>query len=302
MKKVIVIVGPTASGKTALSVALAKAIRGEVVSADSRQVYKGLNIGTGKITKKEMRGIPHHLIDVADPKEVFSASDFVTLGRAAIQDITSCEKTPIVVGGTGFYIDALLGTMSFPNVPPHNDLRKKLQGSTLKELNALLKKLDPQKIRTIDRKNPVRLVRAIEIAKALGRVPKFKPKKLYNVLYIGTSLPLEQLKKKIRTRLCARLRGARGQARMRQGMLQEARNLHDKGLSYKRMERLGLEYRYMARYLQGKISKKEMRVELEKEIVRYAKRQITWFRKNKDIHWYAPAEKQKILARAKEFI
>ena len=170
--KILVIVGPTAGGKSALAVRLAKKLNGEIISADSRQVYKGLNIGTGKITKKEMRGVPHHLLDIINPKKRFSAADFVRLGRKVIADIWARGRTPIICGGTGFYIDALLGKVPFPNVPPNTALRKRLAGKTAPELFTILKKWNSAWAKKIEnnyseRHNPRRLIRAIEIAKSL---------------------------------------------------------------------------------------------------------------------------------------
>jgi tRNA dimethylallyltransferase len=292
MEKVIVILGPTASGKTALSILLAQAIDGEVISADSRQVYRGLDVGTGKVTKKEMANVPHHLLDVINPKKTYSASDFVRDGRKAISDITSRGKTPIIAGGTGFYIDALIGTVALTEVPPNAVLRKKLAGYSLKQLQATLQKLDPKRYATIDEKNPVRLVRAIEIASALGKVPTTKGKKRYDVLSIGIAVPHKKLKEKIHTRLFARI----------QGIEKEVKKLHGQGLSWKRMEELGLEYRYMARYLQKKISREEMVEQLEKEIVNYAKRQTTWFKRNTETVWIPPTATSRAIRESKRFL
>ena len=172
MQKLIVILGPTASGKSDMAVKLAKRFNGEVVSADSRQVYKGLDIGTGKITKKEMQGVKHHLLDVANPKKQFTASDFVDLTSGLIRQIVNRRKVPIICGGTGFYIDALLGDKQIPEVPPNLKLRKELEKKSVEKLFEILKKLDPERAKNIDAKNPRRLIRAIEICKVLGRVPK----------------------------------------------------------------------------------------------------------------------------------
>lgn len=272
--KIIVIVGPTASGKSDLAVKIAKEKNGEIISADSRQVYKGLDIGSGKITKSEMRGVPHHLLDVANPKKVFTVADFKKLGQKAIEDILSREKTPIIVGGTGFYIDALVFDMDIPEVPPNKSLREKLENKTVEELFTELEKLDPERAEEIDAKNKVRLVRALEIVDALGKIPKVNKSEKYEVEWIGVDWPDEVLKERIHTRLLKRIRG---------GMIQEAENLHKKGLSYKRMESLGLEYRYMARFLKGEISREQMISELETKIWQYAKRQRMWFKKNKKI-------------------
>ena len=296
--KVVVVVGPTAAGKTALSIEIARAVRGEAISADSRQVYRELDIGTGKITRREMQGIPHHLIDVADPKKTFTAADYVHLGRAAISLIAARGHVPIVVGGTGFYVDALLGRVQLAEVPANKALRAKLETWSEKRLTKELKKLDPEKAKTIDMKNRVRLVRAIEIAKALGKTPPLSRRRLdrgggpYEILWIGLTLPKEELAKKIHIRLFARIRDIE----------REVKKLHKKGLSWRRMEALGLEYRYMARYLQGKISQDEMLRELESQIRKYAKRQMTWFKRNKEIQWFTPTEKKKIISLSKKFL
>jgi tRNA dimethylallyltransferase len=272
--KVVVVVGPTASGKTALAVELARAIGGEVISADSRQVYKGLDIGTGKVTKKEMRGVPHHLLDVVSPTK-----DFIRLGRNAITMIYHSNHTPIVAGGTGFYIDALLGNIVLPNVPPNPPLRKKLSKLTANELFALLEKKDPARATTIEPENPVRIIRALEIAEAVGASPAPRTEALHDVLWIGIDVPKETLNEKIEKRL---------HARMNRGMLKEAKKLREGGLSWKRMEELGLEYRYMARLLQGEITREEFDRDLTTEIKRYAKRQRMYWRRNKDIQWFTP--------------
>jgi tRNA dimethylallyltransferase len=276
-QKVIVIVGPTASGKSAYAVKLAKKIGGEVISADSRQVYKGLDIGTGKITKKEMQGVPHHLLDVVSPKKVFTAQQFTEAGRTAIDDILKRGKTPIICGGTGFYIDALLGRVPLPNVPPNPKLRAQLEKKSVEKLYKMLQELDPRRAKKIDAQNPVRLVRAIEIAKALGKVPVPKPVKLpFAVEWIGLNPGDEILRKKINTRL---------HERMKAGMVHEAKKLKAGGLSYKRMHELGLEYRNLSLFLQNKITKEEMLTRLEFGIWDYARRQIRYWKRNSEIEW-----------------
>ncbi len=275
--------GPTASGKSAYAVKCAKKINGEVISADSRQVYKGLDIGTGKITAKEMQGVPHHLLDVASPKKIFTVNDFVIQGRKAIGEILARGKTPIICGGTGFYIDALLGRIAVPNVPPNRKLRASLKKKSAPQLFALLTKLDPRRARNIDKQNPVRLIRAIEVAKALGKVPPSSPKLLpYAIEWIGIKPDEKTLCRKIHIRL---------HDRVKKGMLREIQRLHVRGLSYKRMYELGLEYRYLALFMQEKISKKEMLVKLESEIGKYAKRQMTYFKRNTQIHWLQSTSK-----------
>ena len=162
-KKLVVIVGPNASGKSDLAVKLAKKFNGEVVSADSRQVYKGMDIGTGKITKEEMQGIPHYLLDVASPKRRFSVAQYQKKAIEAIKKIQKKGKLPILCGGTGFYVQAVVDGLVFPKVKPDWKLRKKLEQKSAKGLYEYLKKLDPERAKTIEKDNKRRLIRAIEI-------------------------------------------------------------------------------------------------------------------------------------------
>jgi tRNA dimethylallyltransferase len=276
--QIIAVVGPTASGKTGLSVELAKAVGGEVISADSRQVYRGLDIGTGKVTKREARGIPHHLINIASPKKHISVDVWKKKAEKALNNIIKRGKTPIVCGGTGLYVDTLLRGLSFPTVSPNLALRKRLEKKPVEELYVLLKKLDPTRARNIDRRNPRRLIRAIEIAKALGHVPS---KKIipppYQIDWIGINPPDTILKKNIHHRLLARLS---------HGMVAEAKKLHRTGLSYKRMRDLGLEYRFLADLLEHHTPKKAFVDSLEQAIWQYAKRQRTWWKRYNDISWF----------------
>jgi tRNA dimethylallyltransferase len=274
--KIIAVVGPTASGKSDLAVELARVFSGEVISADSRQVYRGMDIGTGKITEEEMKGVKHHLLDVASPKRTLTVAQYKQKADAAVRNILKRGKLPILCGGTGFYIQAVTDGVLLPEVKPNPLLRKQLATLSADELFLRLKKIDPERAATIDAKNPRRLVRSIEIAEELGRVPVLRIDPPYETLFIGIEAENDLLRERIHKRLIAR---------MDQGMIEEATQLHTDGLSWQRMEDLGLEYRYLARRLQGKISKDEMLAELELEIMHYAKRQYTWFRKNKKIHW-----------------
>lgn len=290
--KVLVIVGPTASGKSNLAVRLAKKFNWEIISADSRQVYKGLNIGTGKITKREMRDIPHHLLDVANPRKRFSAAQYKLLADNSLQYIVTNSKLPIVVGGTGLYIDALAGTVSFPNVEPNKKLREQLGKKSAKELFKILKKKDPRRALTIDLHNKVRLIRALEIIDTIGKVPTFKSTPSDNFIYIG--LEPDNIDKRIYKRLMKRL----------PGIIREVDKLHKQGLSWKRLHELGLEYRYVALYLQDKLSREEtsqeeMAEKLYIETRRYAKRQMTWFKRNPKIKWFKPTEFKKIIEYAR---
>ena len=281
--KIIVVLGPTSSGKTALSVELAKKHNGEIVSADSRQVYRGMNLGTGKVAKKEMCGIPHHLLDVVSPKKVFTVSEYAELAKKAINDIVSRGKVPIVCGGTGFYIDTLTRGTVLPEVPPNLTLRKKLEKKSVSQLFTMLEKLDKRRAESIDKNNPVRLVRAIEIATALGEVPLLsKNEAPYETLRIGLDMPDSILQSRIALRLKERLKA---------GMLREARGLHKKGVSWRRMGQFGLEYRAMADYLTGKIERKEFEENLTRDIWSYAKRQRVWWKRDTTIHWLDSSKK-----------
>ena len=296
-EKLIVILGPTSGGKTALSIHLAKKYNGEIISADSRQVYRGMNLGTGKVTKKEMAGVAHHLLDVAEPKKQFSISGYTALAEKAIADIFSRGKIPIICGGTGFYIDTLVNGIILPEVPPNVTLRKKLTGKSASVLFKQLQKLDPARAKTIEKENPVRLIRAIEIATALGKVPKIEKKPVpYQILKIGLDMPDDVLKARINERLKMRIKA---------GMLREAKMLHAKGLSFVRMRELGLEYRAMANLLTNKITREQFERELALVIWRYAKRQRVWFKRDTAIAWYNPLKKldiKKIESLVKKFI
>ena len=293
-ERVIAVVGPTASGKSALAVEIARLVNGEIISADSRQVYTGLDIGTGKVTKREMLGVPHYMLDVINPKRAMSVVQYERLATRAVQDILKRGKVPIVCGGTGQYVDAVLTSASFPEVPPNAKLRKELEKLSTEKLFKKLAKLDPVRAETIDAKNPRRLIRAIEIAEALGSVPARTPAtERYDTLYIGLALPKEELAERIHKRLLAR---------MRQGMLAEAKRLREQGLSWKRMESLGLEYRFLAQFLQNKISKEELLDLLEIAIRQYSKRQIVWFKRNEKIRWFQPTETKKVLSAVVKFL
>lgn len=273
---ILVILGPTSSGKSALAVTLAKKLNGEIVSADSRQIYKGLDIGTGKITKKEMKGVPHHLLDVASPLKRFSVDTFQKMAYVAIEDILKRGKLPILCGGTGYYVQSIVDGFVLPEVGINKNLREKLEPLITEKIYQILHKFDPKRALTIDNNNRPRLIRALEIISALGVVPKIKLKPRYNSIQIGIKVEEKILKERIHTRL---------EKRFKKGMLKEAEDLHKQGLSWKRMESLGLEYRYMAYYLRKKISKEEMIRQIELVSYQYAKRQMTWFKRDQRIHW-----------------
>lgn len=297
--KIIVIMGPTASGKSGVAIELAKKFNGEIISADSRQIYRGMNLGTGKVygawsmehEAYVSENILHHLIDVADPGENFNVSHFKKLAEEKIHEILGRKKVPIICGGTAFWIDALTKNIELPEVLPNEKLRFELEKIDTEQLFKKLEKLDPLRAKNIDSKNKVRLIRAIEIATELGAVPiqdtRYKMQDArYNFLEIGIQIPKEILNEKIKKRL---------DERFDSGMIKEVKNLHTKGVSWEWMERIGLEYRWISRFLQGKITLGEMstqggcasgaREKLYFDIIHYAKRQMTWLKRNPHIVW-----------------
>lgn len=289
--KIIVVLGPTATGKSDVAVELAKKFAGEIISADSRQVYKGMDLGSGKITKNEMAGIIHYLLDVVNPKILFSVAKYKELAEKDIEKIISKNKIPIICGGTGFYIDSIVKNITLPKVKLDKKLRAKLEKYSAEKLFETLKKLSPSRAKNIDKFNKVRLIRAIEIAKSLGHVPEIKkgPKK-YDFIFIGLDTKDEILKERISKRLVKRFE---------LGMIEEIAKLHKQGVSWKRLESFGLEYRQTALFLEKKITKDQMVENLNNEIWHFVKRQRTWFKRNKDIKWFEPKEVKKILSYAK---
>lgn len=326
-RSIIAIVGPTASGKSELAVKLAKKFNGEIISADSRQVYRGLDIGSGKVKgawKKERKNaqsnfqlslenarrtifiykkIPHHCIDYVSPKKRCTIVDFQQCALRAIEDIRARGKTPFLVGGTGFYIDAVLGNTMFPAVPPNPPLRKKLERFSAEKLFAMLKKKDERRAATIDKYNKRRLIRALEITMATKKpVPSLRQhalqqyieddskdsrdyEKLRSQEIVVMLIGVKKDKNTLQTLIKKRVR-----AMLKRGLVAETKKLHTTqpaggGLSWKRIAEFGFEYRLPALFLRKKISRKELEDRLIKENWRYAKRQLTWFRRNKNIYW-----------------
>ncbi|NCS99342.1 tRNA (adenosine(37)-N6)-dimethylallyltransferase MiaA [Candidatus Parcubacteria bacterium] len=283
--KIIVVLGQTATGKSDMAVEIAKDFNGEIISADSRQVYRGLDIGSGKITESEMQGVPHYLLDVADPRDVFTVTDFQREAYSAIEDILSRGKVPIIAGGTAFYIQSIVDGLVFPEINEDKKLRKNLEQMPLEQLQQKLEELDPKRFSEIDQKNKVRLVRAIEIATlnknidGESKIPELKKEPRYDALQIGLRWPKEILDKRIHDRLIAR---------MSDGMIEEVEQLHKDGVSWRRLEELGLEYRYISYYLKGEISKEEMLEQLENKIRQFSKRQMTWWKRDESIRWFSP--------------
>jgi tRNA dimethylallyltransferase len=337
--KLLIIVGPTSSGKSELAVKLAKRFNGEIISADSRQIYKGMDLGTGKVTGKWFplsshpervppkagrvegslesgsfglplsghsdyvyiyKSIPHHLIDFVKPIRQYSVALFKNRAKKIISNISARGKLPILCGGTGHWIDAVVYDQNLPEVKPHPKLRKELELESAERLFKRIKKLDPQRAKTIDPHNKRRLIRALEIILTTGKpVPplQIKDKRLQikEVYWLGINIPQARLYQKIDKRL---------QERLKAGMIEEVQNLHSPpfkagvrggyGLSYKRLESFGLEYKYIAQFLQNKISYNDMLTQLSFAIKHYSKRQLTWWKRNKNIKWISNPSKPPI--------
>jgi len=285
-QKILIIVGPTASGKSDLAVKLARKFKGEVISADSRQVYRGLDIGTAKITKQGMKGVPHYLLNVVSPRKTFTAFDFVTEASRKIAEIQGRGHLPIIAGGTGFYIDALIGRISLPNVPVNLKLRAKLEKKTLGQLMLMLKQRDPKRAKTVEPDNKRRLIRALEIT--MNSKPDLRNPGThsgFDALWIGSRPSETALRKKIRLRAATQLR---------RGLGAEVRRLRMARVPLKRIRELGFEYTLAFDYLDKKIARDEFLSRLESNTWRYAKRQLGYWRRNKKIQWFKPSDKTRI--------
>ena len=321
-KKIIVIVGPTASGKSEFAVRLAKKLKGEIISADSRQVYRGLDIGTGKVAGKWKtlkgfihppyriprdlaagmkgnfkslprgpiphdkvggfiyQGVPHHCIDFVSPKKTFTVAEYKKCAEQALDNIIVRKLMPIVVGGTGFWIDTLVYNLNLPAVRPNHKLRKKLEKKSAGELLKILQKSDPERARTIEQKNPRRLIRAIEIAQVLGKIPKLAKKNSpYNITWIGLNPPIKILSEHIKKRTAQMLR---------RGLAAETKKLLRQGISKKRLHELGFEYRATLKFIEKKITQRELYEKLVGDTLAYARRQMTWWKNNPHIQWINP--------------
>jgi len=274
LPRLIAVVGTNASGKSGLGVELALRYQGEVISADSRQVYRGLDLGSGKITPEEMRGVPHHLLDVCAPGAFFTMADFQALAYQAAEGIQARGRRPFLVGGTGLYISAVCEGYTLSETPPDLAYRSELEQLTTPQLYALL--CDRMPNNTLDSANRNRVMRALEKLHDGDAGPGEKRPR-FRVLKLGVTWPKEVLSSRIDARL---------ERRMEQGLLNEVQALLDAGISPDFLRRLGLEYRYVSAYLLGELpSQAAMVEELARAIKRFAKRQMTWFRRDPDILW-----------------
>jgi len=293
--KILTILGPNASGKSELGVQLATIYRGEIISADSRQVYRELNLTAGKVPGKWERrgrrryfvynGVSHHLVDLVSPKKQFNVQKYKKKAEKALSSIKSRGKLPIIVGGTGLYLDSIVYDLNLPKVPPNKKLRKDLESMTTDQLVTRLKALDSRRLASIDIQNRRRLIRAIEIVVATGsKVPLLNTQRLpkYDALLIGIRYPDSALKERIKNRLRERLDA---------GMIDEVKRLHKRGLGWQRLEDLGLEFRIISSHLKGNITLEEAEKQIEKESWHFAKRQMTWFKRDPNIIWIDTPEK-----------
>lgn len=289
--KVIVICGPTASGKTALSIELAKKINGEIVSADSMQIYKDMNIGSAKVTNEEMQEIKHYMIDCVSPDERFSVADYKTNAKNAIEEIIKKGKNPIVVGGTGLYIDALIYEIEYKDIKIDENYRKELQEIEKNQgLEVLYKKaleIDPKAMEKISQNDSKRIMRVLEIYKATGKnkTEQEAESRLKEIPYDYKVFALTMDRDKLYGRINKRV-----DIMIENGLIDEVKNLLEKYSEFPTAMQ-GLGYKEVRDYLQEKITKDEMIEKIKQESRRYAKRQLTWFRKNKQTIWLNSLEK-----------
>ncbi|MBK9283063.1 MAG: tRNA (adenosine(37)-N6)-dimethylallyltransferase MiaA [Sphingobacteriaceae bacterium] len=284
----IVVLGPTASGKTKLACEIAYQCNGEIISADSRQVYRNLDIGTGKDLNEysiHNKNIKYHLIDIQDPSEQYYLHQFIAGCDNAFYEIIKKNKTPVICGGTGLYLDSLHKDYSYTQIRENEELRKQLNKLSKNELTVRLNKYPDDTLRHVDRNSIKRLIRAIEIGEYVlahgwdltGNARPYKP------LYIGLELPLARRKLNIEYRL---------EQRLKSGLIEEVEMLLKRGITHQRLQFLGLEYKWVSLYLEKKISLSEMQTSLLTGILQYAKRQMTWFRKMEKegikINWINP--------------
>ncbi|MEH7177074.1 tRNA (adenosine(37)-N6)-dimethylallyltransferase MiaA [Neobacillus vireti] len=284
-QKLLVIIGPTAVGKTKLSIELAKRYNGEIISGDSMQIYRGMDIGTAKIKNEEMEGIPHHLIDIKEPDEGFSVAEFQQLVRAKISEITSKGKLPIIVGGTGLYIQAVIYDYQFSEAPADEVFRLHLEDRAKEigneALHDELKKVDPESASQIHHNNVRRVIRALEIFHCTGKIMSEyqnaqQPDLLYDTALIGLTMEREKLYERINIRV---------EMMMSEGLIEEVSDLHKRNIrDCQSIQAIG--YKEIYDFLDGKVSFQNAVENLKQNSRRYAKRQLTWFRNKMDVEWF----------------
>lgn len=284
--KVIVIAGPTASGKTALSIELAKKINGEIISADSMQIYKDMNIGTAKVTEEEAEGIKHHLIDFVDPDQRYTVSNFKNDSEKVILDIIARGKYPIVVGGTGLYIDSLIYGIEYQEMNFDEEYRNELMKIAETDIGLVslyeeAKKIDKQAMEKISNNDKKRIIRVLEIYRATGKnkTEQVRLSRINGIKYDYRVFAISRDREKLYDRINKRV-----DIMINQGLIEEVKNIYEKYSEFPTAMQ-GLGYKEVVEHLNGNLSKEEMIDLIKKETRRYAKRQLTWFRKNKDIVW-----------------
>ena len=304
MDKIICIVGPTASGKTRLSIALAQALGAEVVSFDSMQLYRGMDIGTAKPTKEEMQGIPHHMLDFLDPREDYSVSRYVQDADRCVQDILARGKPVILVGGTGLYIDSLILGRQFapyPETGRREALTRQAQEQGIETVLAQLREVDPEAAAALHPSNQKRIIRALEVYQETGktitehnRLSKLRPPK-YNPLWLGLTFSRRQT---LYDRIDRRV-----EEMLRAGLVDEVRRLVESGVSEKATALQAIGYKELLGMLRGECTLEEAKASIQLLSRRYAKRQLTWFRRNPDVHWIeAEAPWEEIFLTARQYV
>lgn len=292
--KVIAVVGPTASGKTSLSIEIANRYSGEIISADSRQIYRGLDIGTGKVSDKEMQGVEHHLLDIVNVTESYNATDFVHDADLAISRIIKRGNLPVVAGGTFFYLDQLRRKISAPAVAPNQKLRNELEELDVETLLAKLKNLDAERASVIDPQNKRRIIRSLEIVDSLGKVPPTQQSESpYDWLIIGISVEKETLRKKFKKRLLGW---------MENGLIEEAEKVNQMNLTEKQFSELGFEYTLTRDFVDKKFDKETFIQRFIEKNWQYAKRQLTWLKRDKDILWFEPKQQDEVFQAIDSFL
>ena len=283
MEKVIVVIGPTSVGKTKMGVALAKKLNGEVISGDSMQVYRQMDIGTAKVTIEEMEGVTHHCIDILDPKDQYSVHDFQQTVRKQITEITNRGHVPIIVGGTGLYIKAALYDYTFSEMENnHDEINKKYKDYTNEQLYAHLKQIDEESAKILHFNNRRRVLRAIEIYEQTGQkksemINEQEHICLYDAYFVGLTLPRELLYERINLRV---------DLMMKNGLQGEMESLIKQGLTRENQSMKAIGYKEWFDYFEGKCDLNEVSENIKKHSRQYAKRQYTWFKNQFDVHWY----------------
>lgn len=284
-KKIIAVAGPTASGKTALAVEIAKRVSGEVISCDSMQVYRGMDIGTAKPDEAEKCGVIHHMIDIIEPSEPFSVADFTEMARKCIDDVLSRERVPIIAGGTGLYMDSVLKNIDFAEFKEDVDFRLKMQqlaeSCGAEVVHRLLAEKDPEAAKKIHPNNVRRVIRALEVCEVTGKTftqvnAESRREPLYDTLILGIETDRDVLYSRIDRRV---------DIMMERGLLDEVKALHTAGINRDTTAMQAIGYKELLDFIEGKAELCDAVDKIKQESRRYAKRQLTWFRRNKDINW-----------------